>query len=259
MGSSLKDIIIPSVAFFVAFYMVFTILELMIIMILNRLIFHYWGFFIDRVMAAKVYYGKQIETVTVTFLTLFLVAVIYFTSLADILFHAELGVQILAGLMVVAIILIYLLTSQGLPLLHVTKRIHAHLYIYMSVIAFVLIVTLANQHYASYLSFINDGFSKKNPEETFLIEIQKRKALLDEFRIQALTNNCPRVNFLSEDKSIIPPTLIYIATQLDLKLMKKPLNPKNPNAFLSGRLCSNGDEQFLLTDYGQWYWVFEGK
>jgi len=259
MDYELIDIIIPSVAFFIAFYMAFNLLELIVILILNRLIFRYWGFFVDRVMYAKVNYGTEIERVALVVMVFFLFITIRFTAVIDVIIHASLGIQALALVMLVDIILIYFITTRKVPKSNFMKRVHSHLFVYISTVVYILVITLSNQYYARYQKFINAVVvSPIQASGASILENNKRKNLLAEFREQIDNNGCTRVNYVGTSHKEIP-HFIYITTHRDLKIKDKPINSGDPKAYLSGRLCSNSEQKFLLTDYGQWYWAIDGS
>jgi len=55
---------IPLLAFFIGFFVVFSIIELLIIITLNRLGRKHWAFVIDNLIRAKVHHSKAIQMIT---------------------------------------------------------------------------------------------------------------------------------------------------------------------------------------------------
>lgn len=258
MDSEITDIIVPSIFFFIAFFMAFTLIEMVVILILNRYIYKNWAFIIDVVIRAKVHYGNTIERLMRAFVIVFLALMISFTLVLDILKHASFGVKVLAVEMLLIMILIYLRTTRKIPKLSFMKAIHKYLYIYLSAIFYVLTIVVVNDHYPAYQKYINDAIvNPVSANSSEYIESRKRKKLLTEFRHQIYADECPRTDLRTDQNNGKNKHFVYVTTHTDLKLIEKPINPKDQKAFLTGRLCSNSEETFLLTDYGQWYWVIE--
>ena len=258
METGFTNIILPSIAFFVFFYLAFNIVELLVILLLNGLIFKHWVFFVDKVMYAKVYYGKEMERVAGIVMILIIGSLIKFTALIEILRITSSGVQMMALLMIPAIFIIYFITTKKVPQSNFLKRIHEHLFIYISAVVYITVIILANHHYVSFQSYINKQVAKPIIiSGSEIIEASKKKKLLSQFRIMVANEECPRVNFVVRKFGAVVPSFIYIETDTDLSIEEKPIDHSDPDAYLVGRLCSSHDESFLLTDHGQWYWVFE--
>lgn len=258
MDSEITDIIVPSIFFFIAFFMAFTLIEMVVILILNRYIYKNWTFFTDIVIRAKAHYSDTVTRIMRVFVVLFLALMITFTSVLDILKHASFGVKVLAVEMLLIMILIYLRTTRRIPTLNFEKSIHKYLYIYLSAIFYVLTIVAVNQYYPAYQKYINDAIvSPVFASGSDYLESYKRKKLLTEFRHQIYADECPRTDLRTDQNNGKNKHFVYVTTHTDLKLIEKPINPKDQKAFLTGRLCSNSEETFLLTDYGQWYWVIE--
>jgi len=258
MTSELYDIIIPSIAFFVAFFMVFVLVELTIILFLNILIFKYWGFAINVVIRATVKHGKKIKGFTIAFVAIFIFALILFTSFMDILWHANFGAKILAAEMFFAMALIYITTTKKLPIFHFMKTIHKYLFVYMSAVVYIFVVVMVNQHYESYQNYINANITHPiSKKANIFMENQKRKRLLKEFRQQIYAHNCPRTNMAQYLEGGAVEGFVYVATHDDLKIIDRLIDPTDLADYLIGRLCANEEAAFLLTDHGEWYWVID--
>ncbi len=259
MTSEVKDIVIPSIAFFITFYMTFNLVELLIILLLNRLIYRNWTFFVDKVMYVKVFYGKRVRRLALTFMAVFVILIIQFTAIADIIIHSGIEIKVMAMVMFFAMLIIYVLTTRKVPILHLMKQVHTHLFIYISIIVYVLVISLVNQYYNEYQYFVNTTLvAPVTHNSAQYMENKKRNKLLQEFRSKIEQQLCDRVDYTNSDDDVVR-SFIYIATHQDLKLTDKPISRSNPSAYLTGRLCKSKTANFLLNDYGQWYWVVEEK
>ncbi len=257
METGFTNIILPSITFFIFFYLAFNIIELLVILFLNRLIFKHWVFFVDKVMYAKVYYGNTIERISSVVMIIIIGALLKFSALIEILQFTSSGVQVMALLMIPAIFIIYFVTTKKIPQSNFLKRVHEHLFIYISAIVYIVVVILANHNYISFQSYINKQVAKPIiVSGSEILEASKKKKLLSKFRIMVANGECPRVNFVAKRSGTDVPSFIYIETDEGLSLDEGPIVHSDPDAYLVGRLCSSLEERFLLTDHGQWYWVF---
>lgn len=258
MGSELSDIIIPSIAFFVAFFISFNLVEALMGLLLRYFIFSKATFFTDVLLRYKIYHGSWIKPVSLVFLLGFTIGFLKFTAFIDILWYASWGVKIFALEMILAIYFIYLLSTHRLPRLHFMKKIYQYLFAYLSIIVYILMVVLINQYYDVYQHYINAKIVYPIQHKgSLILDNRERQKLLTEFRYQIYSNTCPAIDFteIKTDSGI--QNFVYVTTNADLKTIQKPINRNNPKAYLSGRLCSDGNKSFLLTDYGQWYWVIK--
>jgi len=260
MGSEITDIIIPSIAFFVSFFIIFALIEALMSLTLNYFIFCKYSFFTNVIMRHKVYHGRWINWGAFLLLLLIITVLLTFTPLFDLLWSAPWEIKIFALEMFLAMILIYLMASRRLPPLHFIKKVYRYLYLYLSVAVYALAIVLVSQYYDTYKNYINATitFPLKNGQ-AIVLENDERKKLLTEFRHQIYTHDCPRTDLTEMVTNSDVQNLMYITTHQDLKIATKPINKNNPKAYLTGRLCSNGQKTFLLTDYGQWYWVIESQ
>ncbi|MFH1012487.1 MAG: hypothetical protein V1760_01945 [Candidatus Peregrinibacteria bacterium] len=257
MSAEITDIIIPSICFFIAFFLGFLLVETLIILMLNRLMFHYWGFTVNVLMKSQQLYGKKIRMLTLAAVIILIALLLKFTALLSILRIATLEIKILAAETLLAMTLIYLTTTRQLPKLEVEKAIHKYLYIYLSVIVFTLTIIAADKSYADYKDFINANVTATVGNVEKKLEQKKKDALLTEFRAQIYNGQCQEVNYIDEVRSAVGiKHFIFVATHPDLKRAATDFED-DPSAekYFRGRACTNGIETFLLTEHGRWYWV----
>ncbi|MFH0820724.1 MAG: hypothetical protein V1908_03030 [Candidatus Peregrinibacteria bacterium] len=258
MNSELFDIIIPSLAFFIAFFLAYSMVEILIILLLNRMIFHTWDLTPEKWVQSKELYKAKIKIVTLLTIILLIGLLIYFTDFLTILFAATLEIQTLAAETLLAMILIYLTTTRKLTREGIERSIHKYLYIYMSVIVFTFTITLADSSYGHYKEFINANVTTtiRGVEKT--IESREKTALVENFRKQIYQGQCTEINFLNQPQKTTVTNFVYITTNDDL-IRAETTYEEDPDVAkdLRGRLCTDGIQTFLLTDHGRWYWVIE--
>lgn len=258
MDSELFEIIIPSVAFFVAFFLVFTLLEMMIVLLLNGFVYHHWSFVADVVMRVKVRHGKLARFITLTAVIVFIVLLVQYTAVVDVLRSASIEEKLYAAQILLVILLTYLIATRHLAKLDFLKQIHRYLYIYLSTITYVFMVLLVHSQYLNYQQYIRATIIvpiQKNVD--IILENRVRQELLKEFRLQIYNKRCPRVDLTTEMIEGTARHFIYVTTHPDLSLIKEVIDEDASKNYLVGRLCTNGTDSFLLTNYGQWYWVID--
>ena len=258
MTSELRDIIIPSIAFFVAFFLAYSLVEMLIILALNRLLFRAWGFTPEKLVQSRELYGKKIKIATFVVVVILLGLILKFTEFHTILAKATLEIKVLAAETLLAMILIYLTTTRPLTKLDVERSIHKTLYLYMSVIVFVLTIVAADRSYAAYKDFINANVTATIRGVERKVDDHEKSALINNFRKLVYQGKCPDINYSSQKGGSGVTQFVYLSTQDDLIQSKIPYE-EDPDwtKDLRGRVCTNGVETFLLTDHGRWYWVVE--
>ena len=258
MDSELTEIIIPSIAFFVSFFLVFTLIELMIILFLNGFVLNHWGFVVDVVMRVKVRHGNLVRALTLTFITIFLILLFRYTAFLKVIHEASVEEKLYTAQIILVIFLTYIIATRQLFELTFLKQIHRYLYFYLSIIVFVLMVLLVHTQYENYQRLINAKIVapiKSNIQ--IVLENSKRKHLLSEVRRMIHNNRCPHVDFTTEIVKGNPLSFMYVTTDPDLRLASPSLTGDAAKNYTIGRACTTENETFLLTDYGQWFWVIE--
>jgi hypothetical protein len=260
MSSDLFEIILPSFAFFMGFFLLFTLLELLVTLSLNIVIFHYWGFYIAKKDLPTLERNRRTELGISLFIASLILAMVHYSRIFDALFSAVVEVRVFAFEVFLSMMLIYLITTRELLDDDLIKKAHKYLYFVMSSAIFISVVLLANAYYAPYKDYIHyNVFLPMAQNRRLYLASAERERLLVEFRQMVYKQLCPQADFSEYYRSGRTVSFAYIVTQPDLKIALKPLSRGNIKGYTSGHLCSNGKTSFLLTDYGQWYWVTSGE
>ena len=109
MDSELFEIVIPSILFFVGFFLTFSLIELLIILLLNGWVFKHWGFVVDVVIRVKVRHGRLIQFATLASIVIFLGLLIKYTAVIKILMSASMEEKLYAAQILLLIFLVYML------------------------------------------------------------------------------------------------------------------------------------------------------
>ncbi len=257
MSSELFEIIIPSIAFFIAFFLTFTLIEMLIVVFLNGFVFKHWGFVVNVVMRVKVRHGKAIRLVMLSLMVIFIGVLLRYTAVLKVLLNASLEEKLYAGQILLVIILAYRLATRHLVELTFLKQIHRYLFVYFSVVVYVLMILLINNQYENYKRLINATIVHPIGENVKIVmENRKRKYLLNEFRRQIHNNRCPRTDLTEELKKGETKHFVYITDDPELAISNVTTSD-DPINYTIGRLCSYANETFLLTDNGLWFWVID--
>ncbi|MBU1017912.1 hypothetical protein KKA33_02675 [Patescibacteria group bacterium] len=257
MSSELFEIIVPSIAFFFAFFLAFTLMEMMVVLLLNGFVFKHWGFVVDVVMRVKVRHGTLMRFATLLLMTVFIGVLLKYTAVLRILDSATLEEKLYAGQTFLVILLTYRLATGHLMELTFLKQIHRYLFIYLSVVVYVLMILLVNSQYDNYQRLINATVVHPIGENVKVVmENYQRKKILNEMRRLVHNDRCPRVDYMLDLTKGLTKHFIYVTTDPDLATLQEVLSdaPKN---YTIGRACTYANETFLLTDYGQWFWVID--
>lgn len=259
MSSDLFEIIIPSVAFLMAFFLAYTLLEMGITLFLNAFIFRHWGFAAQATDPRPTQDSGHIELGICLFISAFVITMVCYSRIFDILLSSSAEVRVFTLELFLAMLLVYSLTTHQLQQNNFVKKIHKYLFFYLSSIVFVLSTLFANQYYETYKNYIHANLiAPLAGEHPMTLESRERKRLLALFRHQIYNDLCPRTDYTTVYKSGRVTNFVYVVTHPDLSIADKPILRSNLKDYLSGRLCTSKDISFLLTDHGQWYWVVEG-
>lgn len=258
MRSELFDIIIPSVCFFIAFFMAYSFAETMIIVILNRIIFRYWGLTPEKLIESRQLYGKKIKFLTFAAVVALLALLTHFTGFIKILLASTTEIKALAAETLLAMALIYITTTRPLTKCEAERSIHKYLYIYLSVIVFIFTIITADQSYGQYKDFINANVTTTIRGVEKRMEKNEKDTLIEKFRQQIYKGACDEIDYLKKPGGIGVTNFVYISTNDDLIRAKTAYEEDTDfSKDLRGRECTNGVETFLLTDHGRWYWVID--
>ncbi len=256
ISSDLFEIILPSFAFFVGFFLIFTMLELLATLALNIVIFHYWGFYVAKKDFPTLERNRRIELGISLLIASLILVMVRYSKILDVLLSSVAEVRVFAVEVFLTMLLVYLITTRELLDDDLIKKAHKYLYFLMSSVIFVSVVLFSHAYYTPYKDYVHiNVFLPMTQERKLYLANEERQRLLAEFREMIYKQLCPEADFSSYYRSGKTVSFSYIVTQPDLKIALKPLSRGNLKAYTSGHLCSNGNISFLLTDYGQWYWV----
>ncbi len=255
MDITIFNVVGPQVLFFLIFFLVFSILELILIFILNRFELAKWKFMIDVVIRSQVEHGRVIHYVMTGSIVLIAGMLVYVTPIVSILGTGTKEVKIFASVLIITMILIYATTTRKFAKLTIEKLIHKYIYIIVSLIFFVVIMLIVNESYGVYRAYINKTFINPTIQKVQVnLEESKKQNLLTQFRIMARKGECIDKDYSKEQGDGVL-NFVYVQTDPEFITSDKNIDVNDPNSYLRGKQCTNGKDTFLLTPYGNWYWV----
>ncbi|MBI5421687.1 hypothetical protein HZA44_00955 [Candidatus Peregrinibacteria bacterium] len=258
MSSELFEIIIPSIGFFTAFFLTYLLLEMTIVVFLNRLIFSNWGIATQVIDYPKLKRNQRIELGVSLFIALSIIALVLRSRVIELLTVSQLGTRIFALEAFLGMILIYSITTHQLIRNDFIQKVHKYLYFYLSSLVFVVCIILSDQYYGIFQNYIRANLIVPIAQNHSLVmENDLRQELLANFRYRIQKGTCPRVDFTTPDQIGIVRNMIYVTTHPDLNISKTPILRSNPRDYMTGWLCDDLRASFLLTEHGQWYWVIQ--
>jgi len=251
MDQNSLNTILPPLIFFLFFFLSFTLIELVLIFSLNRFISKYWEFAIDIIIRAKVHYGGIIKVVSLIFIAILLFSVYSFTSFFEVFTSSTPILRNLSIILFVVILLIYFTTTRRMSKMALEKKVNQYIYFIISIVLYVAIIIIANGSYGSYQNYVNTKFINPTVERVrATLGEQEKDRLLVQFKQDLNDGKCSFVDYSKEDDGIFR-HFIFIANNDEFEDIEKPLN----TSALSGQACSDNENTFILTDYGEWYWV----
>jgi len=249
----MSDNFVPLLAFFIAFFIAFSLLELMIIWILNGLEKKHWAFVIDRLIRAKVHYGKAIGLIATAGMALVLLLILFATPFFSIFTAATPIVKNFSLILLLVMILIYFTTTRKMTRMALEKKVHGYIYFMISLILYAFIIIMADQSYNSYKGYMNTTFTEpvvSNVESA--LDKKEEERLHQQFRDYYLSGKCEDIDYTSlESEGLLH--FVFVTEDADL-VQSAPLPDGAPPA-LKGKKCTDGENTFLLTEQGRWYWV----
>ena len=134
MDPNLANSIAPQVIFFLMFFIAFSLIELIIIFLLNRLEMNHWKFMIDFIIRAGVHHGKAIRRTALLLIVILTAVLLEYTTVLTVARNASAEIQIFAGTLLFAMIAIYWTTTRKLAKLAIEKKIHKYIYVVISLV-----------------------------------------------------------------------------------------------------------------------------
>ena len=239
--------IIPPAIFLFGFFIVFSLFEFLIVFLLNRLTEKYWEFVVDRLIRFQVKHRKMISIISILFVILWFVF-IYSFYLRNIFLYSTTTINILAGVLLLIILLIYYLSVHRTLKIEFQKRVYRYFYIFLSLILYAFILGLASTSYLSYQQYVNVNFVYPAMEKVDdQVDQHKKEMLLEQFRASFEAGECIPVDYEEKDPNLVH--FIYVGSDSETS---------SDDFSLKGMKCSDTENTFLRTEEGEWYWVIEG-
>lgn len=251
--------IIPPLIFFIIFSIAFSLLELIVIFLLNRVEQKNWGFMIDVIIRAKVHHGKAIHYIVLVALSALVLSFLFFTPLIQVLTFSSKELKIFAVLLALVMFLIYGINLRKSTRLNIEKKIYGTIFLVISIVFYVFILVLANESYQGYVQFMNRQFISPTVKKVeTVIEEKEEDRLLKKFRQQYAEGLCEEADYTEEQaRRLEIKNFLLIASDPELAFGETALNIADPKANLKGKVCRDEENTFLLTEQGDWYWITE--
>jgi len=248
----LSNTIIPPLLFFIVFFAIFGLLELMIVYALNILMKKHWEFVVDNLIRARVRYGKQIHLAAIASIVLLFGALYLFTSFFEVVKTASNTVKVLGLFLVLVMIVIYIITSKKMTKTAVERDVHYYIFFVTSIIIYVFLMIAADRGYETYQAYISRNIVEPTVEVvTGDPEAKFRERTLEEFRGNIRVGDCPEVDYALREEAGIT-HFVYLETDAEFAQANPEINPEAVG--LKGRECVK-ETRFILTDEGKWYEV----
>jgi hypothetical protein len=154
-------------------------------------------------------------------------------------------------------ILIYFTTTRKMTRMALEKKVHGYIYFMISLVLYAFIIIMADQSYNSYKIYMNTTFTEpvvSNVESA--LDKNEEERLHQQFRDYYLSGKCEDIDYTSlKGEGLL--NFVFVTEDLDLAQNTTPLPEDAPPA-LKGKKCTDGENTFLLTEQGRWYWVIAG-
>ncbi len=244
----------PNVIFFIAFFLAFSFLELVLIVLLNRFARGHWMFFIDEVIRFQMHHRRALRAFAYGSLLLVALFIFYSSALWPVLSGATPELRWFSVSLVGVMALIYFWMTRRATLLAIERRIHTYLYALFSLFTFAFVVLLADQMYGSYQEWTNETLIRpavRQVQQT--ADAQKQAALLEKFRAKVKAGECQSVDYREQaSEGLIQ--FVFVALDPDL-IAPDYTDGADVGMELKGQACADGENTFLLKRDGSWYWV----
>ena len=257
MTRELLTAVVPIVIYFVFLFAIFSFMEVLILFYLSHAESHY-GERVARVVAAlQANYGKAKLLFNAAGLALLLTG-LYFASpilKGDVTHTPEL--TIFSGLMLVGVSLTYHLLTHAKVRLQIARVADRIAYWVLSILVYAFMIILVHQRFPQYKQFINDQIvTPAYAAVTLRLQEAREHELLTHFRQMLRQNLCPYKDFRDQKNAQdIIHQFVYVTTEAGLASSSGPLDPSDPGNIIRGKTCTDGNDTFVLTSAGNWYWV----
>lgn len=253
-----RNDLLPTLLFLLFFALVFSIIEMILVVILNHLEKHYWKEMIDVVIRAGVKHKWLFRILAIFIFMGTLAGILIMTPLLKIMNSEEATRLLAVGLPLVMMLILYI-NVERVVRLHVEKVLYGFIFLIISLVTYGTMLNLADESYNQYISKVNQELIQPGAYELRLnLEARETAALLKQFKADYLAGKCKTVNYTDEEKENILTQLVYIENDPELAYGRQiSLDEIEAGIDLNGTECSEGENTFLLTETGNWYWVSE--
>ncbi len=254
----LQNELIPPLIFFIAFSVIFSLIELIFALILNGMERKHWEFMIDVVIRTKVHHSVAVRLIVFLFLGGLIGALFWLTALPDIFVSFSKELKLFAILLPFLMLLIYQINVRKSARLNIEKKIYGVLFFVISLVFYVVILLVANRSYGIYVDYINEKLVDPTVQKVErVIEEREEDELLEKFRLKYQEGGCNPADYTKEEKEKLLKNLLLIAREPELAFGDKKVDVNNPEESFRGMACSDGEHTYLLVENGNWYWVSE--
>jgi len=257
MDQSVLNDFIPPLIFFIIFFLVFTLLEFIVVLFLNNLEKKNWEWLIDVLIRSEVHHKKIVRFTVMIVIGALIILFISFTPLVRILTTESDGFRIFALLLGLVMLLFFMVNIRKATKIRIEKKIYGLAFLVISLIFYLSVIILAHESYSSYADYVNSKIIRpavKGVEN--VIEEKEKASLIQNARNQYLANRCQPVDYTKGQKQILMENIQFLANDQSLVYGNGNTDLQNPEG-LKGMACSDGENTLLLTENGNWYLVSE--
>jgi hypothetical protein len=214
---------------------------------------------VDIVIRAEVRHGKLIVGLALFLVVILAISLLWFTSIFEVLMAATPEFKLFTLFLILTMFLVYFVNIRKSTKVRIEKRIYRYLFFVTSLVTVTAILIVANGTFGRSQRFTRDQFIDPAVQEVVsTVKNQKKERLLKRFREQYKRGECVEADYsylgLAKDQTV---GLSLVATDSELAYGEVVFDSENSTAYLKGKACSDGENTFLLTEQGSWYWVIE--
>jgi len=259
MANIIYQYIIPNLLFFIFIFLIFSLTQASIVLFLEWLEYRNDEKLMFLALKSYKYYKKiKFAFNLIAALLIFSVILIIVPYIQSISIRPE--ITIFAVFMLAVITLVYFILTNLKGEFIIKKRIDKIIYIVLSLILYVFIIVMINQKLPNYRIYVYDDVVKPIVSGiSNQLNADQKKKLLIQLHEMVKNNQCPFKNYKNEKNTGVVHNLFYVATDTDLKTKKSPMLPNNDDMKTRGKVCMNGKDIYILTDYGEWYLLIDTK
>jgi hypothetical protein len=248
----MSEYLLTLLAFFIGFFAAFSVIELLIVFILNKLEKKHWEFVIDTLIRAKVHHGRAIEMIAIAGILIVLAVIWFLTPFFAVFGAAKPILKTFSFILLIVMVVIYFTTARKVVRLALERKVHQYIYFVISIIVFAFIVIMADQSYNAYQNYVHSQIVQPAVQTVqSTLDKNEETRLLAKFKEDYLAGRCEVVDYTSEE-GVGVRHFVFVKT--DIELASKQTVPSEID-FFKGYRCTDGENTFLLTDEGKWYWV----